>query len=195
MSIGETAMVDLTLNEDDIFNSVIHSKRRNMIRKAISEGITVKAYFSTEGLNFFWPLLNELHKKLGYTKLAYNYYNEILETFAHKKQTFILIAFKNDTPVSGVFILGNQNFMHYYKGASCFEAKNEGQGELLQWEAIKLAKSLGAIKYDLCNLNKDGLPEIYRFKTGISRDIFNYQKYTQSSFGYKIVNRIIKTFS
>jgi hypothetical protein len=34
--LGETGMIDLTLDEDEILNSIIHSKRRNMIRKAIS---------------------------------------------------------------------------------------------------------------------------------------------------------------
>lgn len=191
-SFGETAMVDLTLNEDEIFNNVIASKRRNMIRKAINSGITVNAYFDSEGLNIFWPMLSELHKKLGYVKLTYDYYNELFQKFSSKKQAYILIAFKNEIPTSGVLILGNKNYMHYYKGASGENIKNEGQGELLQWEAIKISKNLGVLKYDLCNLNIEKLPEIYRFKTGISKEIYKYQNFSYSSLCYKLINRIIK---
>jgi len=104
--------------------------------------------------------------------------------------------FRNfERPVSGVYILGNRNYMHYYKGASVYDVKNEGQGELLQWEAIKLAKSLGSSKYDLCNLNKETLPELYSFKRGFSKDIYQYQKHSQRSLGYKIFNRLTKCIS
>lgn len=190
--IGETAMVDLSLDEDEIFAKVIHSKRRNMIRKALKEGITIKSFFSAEGLNYFWPILRPLHDKLEYKHLSFEYYKNILQRYSSGKQAFILIAFKNDVVISGVFIFGNKNYMHYYKGASVFGVKNEGQGELLQWEAIKLSKSIGAKYYDLCNLNKERLPEIYRFKTGISSKIYQYPIYSKNSIGFKVVNRLIK---
>ena len=80
--------------------------------------------------------------------------------------------------------------MHYYKGAGLFDVKNEGQGELLQWEAIKISKSLGTKYYDLCNLDKDNLPSIYRFKTGISNTIYKYPKLTKNKLGYKVLNRL-----
>ncbi len=189
---GETTMVDLSLSEDEIFSKLIHSKRRNMIRKAVKEGIEIKSFFALEGLDLYWPILKQLHDKLGYNDLTYDYYKEIFQKYAPLKQAFILLAFKDEQAISGVFILGNKNYMHYYKGASVFGVKNQGQGELLQWEAIKLSKSLGTKFYDLCNLNKDSLPDIYRFKTGISKDIYHYQILSNNAFGYKVVNKISK---
>ena len=190
LSIGKTNMVDLSMDEDEIFSSVIHSKRRNMIRKAIKSGISTKSFYTEDGFKDFWPILEELHKKLGYSNYTYDYYNEILKNYGTKKQAFLLIAYKYEQPISGVFIIGNKNYMHYYKGAGLFDVKNEGQGELLQWEAIKLSKFLGSKYYDLCNLDKDKLPAIYRFKTGISKNIIPYHKYSKNSLGYKIINRI-----
>jgi len=192
--IGETCMVNLSLAEDDIFNKVIHSKRRNMIRKAQKAGIIIKCFTNTEGLKEFWPILKQLHDKLGYHQLSFEYYNKILLEYGPKGETFVLVAYKNDEAISGVFIIGNKNYMHYYKGASMFEVKNEGQGELLQWEAIKLSKSLKAKYYDLCNLNKQALPAIYKFKTGISNDIYQYPMYYNNSIGFKVVNRIKGVF-
>lgn len=187
---GETNMVDLSLEEDEIFNSVIHSKRRNMIRKASKVGITIKTYFSQDGLKEFWPILEGLHKKLGYTSLTFDYYNKLFQNYVEKKQAFVSIAFKDNTPISGILVLGNKNYMHYYKGASLFGIKNEGHGELLQWEAIKTCISLGVKYYDLCNLDKEKLPAIYRFKTGISQNIIKYRKHTLNNLGYKILNKI-----
>jgi len=190
VSIGETNMVDLALDEDEIFSTVIHSKRRNMIRKATKSGISTKSFYSEDGFKEFWPILDELHKKLGYTNFTYDYYSEIIKKYGAKKQAFVIIAYKDEQPISGVFIIGNKNFMHYYKGAGLFDVKNEGQGELLQWEAIKISKSFGTKYYDLCNLEKDKLPSIYRFKTGISKNIISYHKFSKNSLGYKILNRI-----
>jgi lipid II:glycine glycyltransferase (peptidoglycan interpeptide bridge formation enzyme) len=73
-------------------------------------------------------------------------------------------------------------------------AGNYGHSELLHWETIKLSKQLGSKYYDLCNLNKNELPEIYQFKTGISKDIFQYPYFYKSSFAFKVVNRIEKLF-
>lgn len=190
LNYGETNMVDLSLDEDEIFNSVIHSKRRNMIRKASKVGITIKHFFDKDGFKKFWPILDGLHQKLGYKNLTFEYYDILIQNYIAKKQAFISIAYKENKPISGILVLGNKNYMHYYKGASVFGVKNEGHGELLQWEAIKLSKSLGSKYYDLCNLDKDKLPAIYRFKTGISPHIITYLKYTKNSLGYKIANRI-----
>lgn len=186
---GETSFIDLSLDEDDIFNGVIHSKRRNMIRKAIKSGIVIKKYTNDEGLKYFWPILDELHNKLGYSHLKEDYYKDIVNTYGPKNQAYILVAFKEGIPVSGIFILGNKNYMLYYKGSSKFGAKNEGQNELLQWEAIKICKSIGVNYYDLGNLDKQNLPHIYKFKTGISNNIVNFPIYTKSSLGYKVVNK------
>ena len=189
--VGETSMVDLSISENEIFNSVIHSKKRNKIRKAEKVGIYVEKYTDIKGFNIFWKILKPLHDKLGYDKLVdLDYYKRIFSHYSIKNGAFILIAFKDQIPLSGVFILGNKNYMHYYKGASVFGMKNEGQGELLQWQAIQESRLLGVKYYDLCDLNKEKLPAIYRFKTGISDKIITYPIYTKNKLGYKIANRI-----
>lgn len=190
--IGETAMVDLSIDEEAIFSSVIHSKRRNMIRKAIKSGVIIEKYCSVEGLEKFWPMLDELHKKLGYKQFTFDYYAQILNKFGKCGQAYVLLATEGGIPISGIILVGNKNYMHYYKGASKLGIKDKGQGELLQWEAIKLAKLGGSKYYDLCNLDKDKLPHIYRFKTGISKDIYQYPIYSKSSIGFKLMNRFSK---
>ena len=189
---GLSAMLNLNSSEDDIFGNIISSKTRNMIRKAVKLDIRVEIFKNEEGLKLFWPMLNDLHKKLQLNFLSYDYYKDVFNCYSKTNQAFILIAFKNEVAISGVFVLGNKNFMHYYKGASKVGLKNEGQGELLQWEAIKQSKKLGSNFYDLCNLEKNKLPFIYRFKTGICKELYSYQVINKSNTGYKIINRILK---
>jgi len=78
---GETAMLDLTWEEDDIFYNVINYRRRRKIKKAINSGINVKAFFNIKGLNIFWPILHGLHKKLNYTRLTFDYYEKLFQKF------------------------------------------------------------------------------------------------------------------
>ena len=195
IKFGETSMVDLSLEEDEIFTSIIHSKKRNKIRKAIKEGITVKKYSSLEGLIEFYKILEPLHLKLGFNKkMNLEYYKRIYNAHNDANQAFVLLAYKDEKLISGVFILGNMNYMHYYKGASVFGIKNEGHGELLQWEAIKASKSFGAKYYDLCAINKEKLPAIYSFKTGISDKIVDYPIYSKNKLGFQLANRMINLF-
>jgi len=190
---GQTTMIDLSQNEEEIFNKVIHSKRRNMIRKAQRNNIAVEIYNDLSGFDKFWPILRELHEYLGYGQLDYDYYKKIVMEYSRNHQAFTLLAYEKGVTLSGVLILGNSNYMHYYKGATKPGVNNNGQGELLQWEAIKLSKRLGARYYDLCNLNKDKLPEIYRFKTGISDNKFRYPIFTIDPFVYKVTTWLLKS--
>ena len=188
---GETCMVDLGLFEDDIFNNIINSKRRNMIRKALKNDVSIVKYKSLEGFNLYKPLLEGLHERLGYKHLNIDFYRELFLFYSALGQSIILLAYIDGKLCSGNLLLGNKNIIHYYKGASIANVKNMGQGELLQWEGIKWAKKNNSSYYDLCNLNKKKLPSLYKFKTGISSEIFQYPVYNNSSLSYKIFNRLL----
>jgi hypothetical protein len=190
LSWNETSMINLNDDLEVIFNQVIHSKRRNMIRKAEKSGIKVKTAGSNSEV--FFSFLQNLHRRLGYNKLKLSFYEELLNYYLQINKAQIFVAYEEDKPLSGIMILGNKNFIHYYKGASSEDKKNEGQSELLQWEAIKWAKERSAKYYDLCVVDKKKLPELYRFKAGFTKDTFSFPVLTISGMGYKIVNKIQK---
>lgn len=185
-----TNMIDLTLSEDDIFNNVIQSKRRNMIRKAEKNNITIQQFSSNKGLRVFWPMLKDLHSRLGYVLNNFNFYLDLLSIYGPINQAAVFIAYKDNQPLSGVFVIGNKTFMHYYKGASLPNTASMGQGELLQWEAIKWAKKQGVRYYDFCNLNKTALPHIAQFKLGFSNQVYQFESFSESGIGYKIGRKI-----
>lgn len=188
---GETCMVDLSLSEEDIFNKVINSKRRNMIRKAIKNNVKIVKYETLEGFDMYKPLLEELHVRLNYKHLKVGFYRELFEHYAIKNQAVLLLAIYYEKVCSGNMLIGNKNIIHYYKGASTKGIIKMGQGELLQWEGIKWAKNNGSEYYDLCNLNKKTLPSLYKFKTGFSSDIYKYQIYNKTTKSYKLLKRVI----
>jgi hypothetical protein len=188
----ETFLIDLSNDLETIFNKVIDSKRRNMIRKAWKNGIIVKNVPIAEGLDYFLNLIDELHNKLNYKHLERSFYREILEYYKFKDKAALFLAFKDEILLSGLIVIGNNNLMHYYKGASIKERVNDGQGELLQWEAIKWSKEKGARYYDLCVVNKSRLPDLYRFKAGFSSEIYSFPTLADNGLGYKIASKIQK---
>ena len=165
-----------------------------MIRKAIKQNIRIKEYNDINGLNILWPILESLHNKLGYNHLNKEYYLNILKYYMPKNQAKILIAYKNDIPISGVVLIGNGYMVHYWKGASRYNIKNEGQGDLLQWEAIKWAKMRGAKYYDLCVIEPERLPQIARFKMGFSKQLVPFYLFSKSTLTYKVFNRLQKLY-
>ncbi|MCK4662461.1 MAG: GNAT family N-acetyltransferase [Bacteroidales bacterium] len=186
-----TGIIDLTNDENIIWQKAINSKRRNMIKKALKSNIIIKKY-GEEGLELFYTMFIDMHKKTSREKnlKPLMYYKDILKQYSSKKQTFILIAERNKEILSGIFLLGNKNMMHYWQGASKLGVSNLGQGELLQWEAIKLAKKLGCKYYDLCVIEENRLPNIAKFKKGFTEKIVPYYLFNKKNIIYRVINRL-----
>ena len=189
----ETAIIDLKNDEGFIWGKMIHATKRNKIRKALKSGIKIENK-GVEGFKYIYPIISQQHEKLGYRFLPENFYKRIIESNYPKNKAAILLAELNDRIISGVVLVGNKNIMHYWKGTSHPNIPNSGQGELLQWEAIKWAKNIGSRYYDLCVVDKDKLPSIYEFKTGFSRDFVPFYSFVKKSIYYRTVNRIQKCF-
>ena len=189
----QTGIIDLMYSEEELFADSIHSKRRNMIRKAEKSGITIIKYGS-EGLPIYFPLMQNIHKKAGFKEVHLKYYENILKSYYSSGNAVLMIAFYEKEPLAGVIITGNKNVMHYWHGASMSKTLNFGQGELLQWEAIKWAKKQGSKFYDLCVIEPERLPHIAQFKMGFTKELTPFYCINKKRFIFKILNKIQNVF-
>jgi hypothetical protein len=183
----QTAVIDLSLTEEDTWKAIIHSKRRNMIRKALKSAIKIK-FYGSEGFDLYYPLMKETQKKIGEKTKPKKFYKIVLETYFKKKQTIILLAERNGEFISGIILIGNKYVMHYWQGASKMNVPNLGQGELLQWEAIKWSKQNGCNYYDLCVIEKERLPHIAKFKLGFSKKLVSFYYISKRPITFKVLN-------
>jgi hypothetical protein len=190
----QTGLVNLNNSEKELFDNVIHSKRRNMIRKAEKSGITIEQY-GAEGLPIYLNLMQNMHKKAGLKEIPSNYYWEILDSYFATGNAQLMVAFHEEKPLAAVIIVGNKNVMHYWQGASTNEVSNFGQGELLQWEAIKWAKKQKAQYYDLCVIEPERLPHIAQFKMGFTKELVPFYNLNKKTLPFRVINKIQNVFT
>lgn len=187
-----TALIDLSKAQQDIWEQDINSKRRNMIRKADKSVISTKQ-FGIDGLDEFYTLLLEMNKKTGMHSKSKEYYETILKKF-YPAKAVILLASLNKKIIGGNMLIGNINAVHYWQGASKLGIENLGQGEILQWESIKWAKSGGSKYYDLCVVEEERLPNIAKFKMGFSKELVPFYCVAKKPFLFRVINKIQNVF-
>jgi lipid II:glycine glycyltransferase (peptidoglycan interpeptide bridge formation enzyme) len=121
--------------------------------------------------------------EFGIHSLAY--YQRAFTSFEPLGACVLLIAEYQAQPLAGLMAFAHGDTAWYFYGASTDEERNRMPTYLLQWEAIRWAKSKGCQVYDLWGvpdypeteleesfLNRsDGLWGIYRFKRGFGGQI------------------------
>ena len=159
-----TLLVDLNKTEEQIWMESMNYRRRRMIKKAQKHDISIQNTLSN--LDLFYTLYKNANKVYGLKNMEHDFFKELLET---QHINFVpFVAFRNDNPCGALGLIYDYNYAIYWLGATDFSSENLGQGELLQWEAIRYSKTKGCKYYDLCYIEKERLPKIYEFKKGFS---------------------------
>ena len=100
----------------------------------------------------------------------------------------------NEHFLSVLVLISDKNYSFYWLAVNMDDAENLGQNELLQWGAIQHLKKNGCSYYDLCYIEKERLPNIYRFKHGFSETEAMIPLISSKTITYKLYNRFRKWF-
>jgi hypothetical protein len=182
----KTSFVDLGESEDSIWQSVINGKRRNMIRKASKAGVHAD-FLGADRFGAFHELLTQTYAAAHLIPKPSTFYERVMKTYEPMGRAVIIAARYQNEVIAAVMLVRNSLICHYWLGASRASAENLGQGELLQWEAIKWAKKCGCKYYDLCVIEEERLPNIARFKLGFSQHIVPFYCITQGGAVYRLI--------
>jgi hypothetical protein len=184
-----TLLVDLKREEENIWLDCINSKRRNMIRKSLKMGVTLAK--GADRFNDFYELYAESNTLLGFKGLPFDFFKELIK--GSDNIHFVpFVAYQNDSPCSVIGLIHDKNYALYWLGATKHNSGNLGQGDLLQWEAIRHSKAHGCKYYDLCYIEKEKLPNIYEFKKGFSNTEVEVPFTTKKRIMFRILNKIQK---
>lgn len=166
-----TVLVDLTRDEEDILADM-KSKTRYNIRLAARKGIQVRPGGKAD-LTTLYRMYADTSVRAGFTIRGQDYYQALWETFLGDGDPGArpLLAEYNGLPVAGAVIFKFGKKAWYLHGMSTLDHTEKMAPHLIQWEAIRWARSQGCAQYDMWGApdefqDSDPLWGVYRFKSG-----------------------------
>ncbi len=178
-----TIVVDISLDEETIL-AAMKSKTRYNIRLAGRKGVRVREA-GEQDLPAFHALTAATSARDRFGVHPPGYYDMAYRLFADRGWARLLLAEVDGAPVAGVMAFAIPPRAWYLYGASGDAHREKMPAYLLQWEAVRWAKSLGCSTYDLWGVpdedevtleaeftqRRGGLWGVYRFKRGFGGEL------------------------
>ena len=173
-----TLIVDISPDEEAIL-AAMKPKTRYNVRLAARRGVTVREATEAD-LPAFHALTATTAERDRFGVHSPAYYEAAYRLFVPQGRARLLLAEVEGEPVAAVMVFALPPRSWYFYGASGNEHRAKMPTYLLQWEAMRWAKSLGCASYDLWGVpdedaekleaefaeRRDGLWSVYRFKRG-----------------------------
>jgi peptidoglycan pentaglycine glycine transferase (the first glycine) len=178
-----TVIISLEGSEEDLLGRMKQKTRYN-IRLAEKKGIEVQ---HSNEITTFHKMAEITGKRDQFSIHSLSYYQTLFDLFQPSGSVELIFAVYNEKPISGLVVFAHGERSWYMYGASGDEERNRMPTYLLQWEAMKWAKSRGCTQYDLWGIpdleeseleaeflhrkSHTGLWGVYRFKRGFGGDV------------------------
>jgi lipid II:glycine glycyltransferase (peptidoglycan interpeptide bridge formation enzyme) len=170
-------IIDLCGSEDEVLARMKQKTRYN-IRLAARKGVAVRQG-AADDVPIFYELNQVTEGRNDFAIHSLAYYQSAFEHFAPERCALLLAEFQGQ-PLAGVMIFAWQKRAYYLYGASNNRHRNLMPTYLLQWQAIRWARSNGCQTYDMWGIpdapeetleaefthRSDGLWGVYRHKRG-----------------------------
>ena len=158
----------------------LHSRARNMIRKAIKNNVKVSIVeISNDWIENFYNLLKNTFLKQGKSvPHSKSFYKNLIFL---KKNIVCLEAKKDGQFLSGGIFSLNQKNITFLSGVSSPIGNKLAASSLIQWEIIKYGIENKFFSYDMGGL---GVKSIDKFKLSFGGDIVFFEKFIKKDFLY-----------
>ena len=171
-----TIVVDLRGSDEEILARMKQKTRYN-IRLAAKKGVSVR---SSSDIDIFFQLMQATGERDQFGIHNLEYYRRAYNLFNPFGACELLLAEFDSEPLAALMVFAAGKRSWYLYGASVSLYRERMPTYLLQWEAMKWARSAGCTQYDLWGIpdhdqeileaefshRSDGLWGIYRFKRG-----------------------------
>jgi lipid II:glycine glycyltransferase (peptidoglycan interpeptide bridge formation enzyme) len=171
-----TLVVDIRGDEEGLL-ARMNPKTRYNIRLAERRGVTVRP---SDDVAAFHELLKRTSARDEFPVHTPDYYLRAYRAFHPRQECELLLAEKEGRLLAGLMVFARAARAWYLYGASSDQDRNLMPTYLLQWEAMRWARTRGCESYDLWGIpdepleileaefsrRGDGLWGVYRFKRG-----------------------------
>jgi peptidoglycan pentaglycine glycine transferase (the first glycine) len=176
-----TLVINISGEETQILGRMKQKTRYN-INLALKKNVIVKPHTD---LNEFYDLMKITGQRDQFGIHSLAYYKRAYDLFQAGDLCQLLVAEFDNSPISAMIVFRIGNRAWYFYGASSNLHRDRMPNYLLQWEAIRWAKSQGCLEYDLWGVpdvdlatleanfstRNDGLWGVYRFKRGFGGEL------------------------
>lgn len=164
-----TLIIDLTQSEDDILMAMSQNTRRK-VRQATKKGVTVRSA-TTDDLRALYDLYQTTGERDDFLIRPFDYYATLWREFMDAGLAHALIAEYEGQPIAHVVLFHFGRKCWYFYGASSDAERQRMPNYVLQWEAMRWAKSQGYQLYDMWGApdvfdESDSMWGVYEFKRG-----------------------------
>jgi peptidoglycan pentaglycine glycine transferase (the first glycine) len=174
-----TVLVDLSATEDEMLARMKQKTRYNA-RLAEKKGVTLRVG-TLDDLPMLYKMYAETSVRDDFVIRDENYYKLVWTTFmksigSGQPSAVPLIAEVDGEPVAAIFLFMFAGRAYYVYGMSRDAHREKMPTYLLQWQAMKYAKSAGCTVYDLWGApdefnESDSMWGVYRFKEGLGGEV------------------------
>ncbi len=188
-----TILVDLQPPEEQIL-AVCSKGHRADIRRAERNGVAVRAGDEAD-LAAFYAIMQATGARASFAIHSADYYRAAWQL--HQPRARLLLAELNGTAVAAHLVFADQRYGRYLYSGATEEGLRSGANHLLEWHALRWARALGCIGYDLWGIpdalgraaftsdeseraaleqvaQRDPLIGVYRFKKGFGGRVVRF---------------------
>ena len=216
-----TVLIDLQPTEEELL-ACMKQKTRYNIRLAQKKGMTLRIGTSND-FDMLYKMYAETSVRDGFVVRDEEYYKTVWQLFMSKAQSPVpdsqsqittprgpslwdkipyaepLIAEVDNEPVAAIFVFYFAGRAYYVYGMSRDVHREKMPTYLLQWEAMKRAKTKGCTVYDLWGApdvfdESDSMWGVYRFKEGLGGKVvrtLGAWDFAPNPFWYTLYSEII----
>jgi hypothetical protein len=185
ISDRKTIYLDLSKGIEAIWNEDIKSKNRNLIRKAIKNGLYVEKSTDFEAFKrIYYNTMDKVDARKHY------YFNDeyFENVMVNDSNSLLVVKRENKTVAAAIFMIYGKYF-HYHLAGSLKEELKYSPNNLLLWEAINYAIKNGCkIMHFGGGLSDNPEDSLFKFKSSFSKNFANFY------IGKRVHNRKIYDF-
>lgn len=173
---ARTLLIDICGDEAEVLARMKQKTRYN-IRLAQKKGVVVE---KSSDIGLFHQLMQSTGQRDAFGVHSLEYYHHAYQLFQPGGSCELLVAAYQGEPLAAVMVFAKGQRAWYFYGASSNEHRDLMPSYLVQWEAIRWARSRGCQSYDLWGVpdedeetlesnflkHNTGLWGVYRFKRG-----------------------------
>lgn len=170
-----TVAMDLSMSEEDMWMYEVHSKNRNVIKKAVKEGLTFEADYNYRYLKEFLNLYNSTMDRLTADSFYYFddlYYEKLVKSIPN---SFLGVVKNGEQVLSAAIFMYLEPYGHYHLSGSDKTQLRQSPNNFMLWEAAKELKKHNIKFFHLGGgTTGDKEDSLLQFKKKFSKSIFQF---------------------